>query len=177
MILSNYWRFIKELNTHDAYDESKYGSETVTSSMINMNGESGVLIYVTASRNQTTMVPPMNNNRNIFNNGISILFGSGTGEIQPTDYDMDNDVTSSLSNINVSISETVDDSGIHRIITATGLNQTSSPITITQVGITKDIFSGYQTSVKCLLAKTALNKPIEVKQNQEFSVTLEWVEA
>ena len=68
-----------------------------------------------------------------------------------------------------------------QLITITGINNSSSDITLTEVGITK-IFtvevniSGVTTSAPVMLAKMLLDNPITVRAGGSFRIVVEWKE-
>jgi hypothetical protein len=115
---------------------------------------------------------------------IYVRVGTGTGEVSSTDYSLFNDITDSLTDINISNNYIPTFDGYKQIVTISGTNSTTEEITITEAGITKRFYEhpvtgGEEAGLKApvLLAKMVLTKPITVKAKDSFSLSIEWVEA
>ena len=110
--------------------------------------------------------------------GLGVVVGTGIAAPAIGDYAMGSDVTSSLSNTAVSSTTGVDgEAGIKTVITFTGTNNTGSPITITEYGITKAINTGSQNTTPVLIIHMLLPEPIEVESGHGFTLPIEWSEA
>lgn len=106
--------------------------------------------------------------------------GSGTNNVTFTDYCLGNDITSSLSNVNLVNTINMGDNGIERTFTITGNNNTNSDITITEVGITITVIYGTAptstNNADLMIFKHKLDEPITVPSGQGFNIVLQTTE-
>jgi len=114
----------------------------------------------------------------------------GTGDTEPSvyDYALNTDVTSSISNLSMSITSTGEDDKISTILLITGVNNTSESITIKEIGIAKKVSRIYDnnsgaydpaidsSAPHILLDHTLLENPVTVAPGSNLSLTLEWIE-
>ena len=108
----------------------------------------------------------------------------GSGETPPavTDYQLSNDISSSIGNLTMStvINNSGENYSIELINTISGKNNTNSNITITEVGIYKNInyrnLFYYHDCYPVLLIKEALDEPITLAPNETFKIILSWIE-
>lgn len=156
MILKNYWNYLNGIQKGSIGD----GIKTLSG---------GVFPFSTSE---------INVNNVSLSNKISIKLGSGEDEVEADDYSMDGDITSSLSSLTFSNTMTSDENGIRRVVTVSGANNTSSSITVNQIGLVKHIdASGMGSGVDFLILKVKLNNPLTISSNTSLSITLEWTEA
>ena len=174
MVLNNYWKAInilKSMSISGASGDS-FGILDYTGSAVS------ILKGYDAAKWPATKI-----NVNLRDDNIGVRLGSGTGTIAPTDYALFNDITSSISNLQVSSSCDATDNGYRQVLTISGTNNGESAITITEVGITKIFSSDYSTTMgvvyytnPVMFAKILLDEPITVEANGAFSFTIEWLE-
>jgi hypothetical protein len=111
---------------------------------------------------------------------LSVAVGTGTTAVSKSDYDLDEDATSSFSNVSLSIQTTFEDGAAKTVFVITGNNQTENPITITEVGIIKEIskyaYSGGRTKQYTMFLRQILNEPKTVDPNEGFTIPLVWSE-
>lgn len=111
---------------------------------------------------------------------LSMRVGVGDTEPEFTDYALGSDITSSIANTVITTTTTADGPKVKTVITMSGRNSSSSAITITEVGITKNIvvaYLNYWAKKEVLMVKELLEEPIEVPGNGSFSLTFSWEEA
>lgn len=172
MVLNNYWKAMNILKSISAENP-----EVMTFGMIDING---TLPEVMRMANEAYKYKGIISNMNLRNDYISARVGSGTGTIAPTDYALFNDITSSISNFQVSSSCDATDNGYRQVLTISGTNNGESAITITEVGITKVFYKTVNQDTftnPVMFAKILLDEPIEVAAGGAFSFTIEWLEA
>lgn len=111
---------------------------------------------------------------------LDAVVGTSDTAVTAADYQLGNDITSSLYNVSTSVDVTVDQDGIHIIATISGTNTTGSSVTISEVGIYKKVFAQiYETSTpteKVLFVRQLLDTPKVVANNENFSITIAWDE-
>lgn len=113
---------------------------------------------------------------------LSAVIGDGGQEPTASDFALGNDVTNDMSNYSVTANTSATNGEISTVITITGMNNTGVAITISEVGIVKEITtteSGNYGHVKknCLLVKHLLDTPKTVAPGEGFTLTLEWLES
>jgi hypothetical protein len=172
MVLNNYWKAMNILKSINGD-----GADDMTFGMVDVNG---TFPEVLRKSNESYKYRGIISNINLRNDKISARVGSGTGTITPTDYALFNDVTSSISNLQVSSTCDATNNGYRQVITISGTNSGESAITITEVGITKVFYKAVNEDVltnPVMFAKILLDEPIEVAAGGAFSFTIEWLEA
>ncbi len=171
MVLSNYWKAFKLatiFNGNSGYSRIDLG-------LVNIQGNRESNIVYGINSGKQSYVQSNAKIRNV--NGIRI--GTGSGQIQPSDYCLFNDVTSSISNLEFSVVHSTLDNKFSSIINISGLNNSESEIVISELGITKTfiINDSGGTSDPVMLAKLTLNRPVIVPPSGAFAFTIEWDEA
>ena len=170
MVLSNYWKAFKLatiFNGNSGYSRIDLG-------LVNIQGNRQTVVYGINSGKQSYV----QSNAKIRDvDGIRI--GIGSGQIQPSDYCLFNDVTDSISNLEFSVVHSTLDNKLSSIINISGLNNSESEIVISELGITKTfiINDSGSTTAPVMLAKLALNRPVTVPPSGAFAFTIEWDEA
>lgn len=171
MVLSNYWKALKLATIFNGYDQPRY----IDLGLVKINGDrSESILYSNEYRYQSLI--QYNTKIRQFN-GVRV--GIGTGQIQPSDYCLFNDITSDISNLEFEVMHSTLDNKFSSIINISGINNTGSEITITELGITKTFIintTGAQ-GAPIMLAKLLLNRPVTVPANGAFAFTIEWDEA
>ena len=112
-------------------------------------------------------------------NGLSARVGTGTTEPTLADVCLETDVTSSITNLNVTSSTQASSGVISTIITITGLNATASSITLSEIGITKQMATGYNAGMQyktVMLIRSLLDNPLTVPAGEGFTLTFKWDE-
>lgn len=179
MVLSNYWKAYKictEFNANEAsspIEHRDYG-------LVDINGDSAGLICYQVPYFYTPITELASNIH--LKQFDEIRVGSGRGQIDVTDYCLFDDITSSISEPQFTVANSVLNDGVSTIIVYSGINQTQSPFTITEMGVCKTFYDYDQanTSVvptnSVMIAKVQLAKPIIVQPNQPFTFNCEWIE-
>ena len=171
MVLSNYWKALKLATIFNGYDQPRY----VDLGLVKINGyRSENILYSNEYRYQS-MVQYNAKIRQF--NGVRV--GIGTGQIQPSDYCLFNDITSGIGNLEFEVIHSTLDNKFSSIINISGINNTGSERTITELGITKTfiINSDGTQGAPIMLAKLLLDRPVTVPANGAFAFTIEWDEA
>ena len=118
---------------------------------------------------------------------IGLWIGSGNTEVTPDDWKLANDVTSSFSSISRSSNRSVINvDGVSKIqVTCTfnGVNNTSDPITIREIGMSKAyaresnqrIYVDMGEAYRTLYIREVLDAPVTVPSGSTFTCTLTWV--
>lgn len=172
MVLSNYWKAFKLATIFNGYS-SDYNY--VDLGLVKINGSrSENILYGIDYRYQSFI--QWNARIRTFD-GIRI--GTGTGQVQPSDYCLFNDVTDSIGNLEFNVLHSTLDNKFSSIINVSGINNSGSEITISELGITKKfiIDTTGAKGAPIMLAKLLLNRPVTVPANGAFAFTIEWDEA
>lgn len=174
MILNNYWKWLNICQTTQGYNND-YNAPIYNIGIIDTMG---VERAISPNDSQSGWIEP--NAPRKFASG-SILFGSGNDDISATDYAMSNDCTSSIGNVNYTITSSATDNGFSRTITVTGYNNSGSELTITEVGYAKglrwhDREEGNQ-NYSALFCKTKLNEPLTLPAGGNFLINIAWNES
>ena len=181
MILNNYWNYYKNSQEQGFYQS--YGAYYLRDDFDCLSMVDGEPLRVciggyglgsdTERDNSVKQFLPLAN--------LDAVVGTGSTAATKSDYQLVNDVTASLYNVSTAIDVTVDQDGIHVIVTISGTNTTGSSMTISEIGIYKKVFSQiYEVSTpteKVLFIRHLLTSPKSVGNNETFSLTLEWVES
>jgi len=112
--------------------------------------------------------------------GLSARLGTGTTEPTASDVCLEEDITSSITNLNVTTNVQSSGSVISAVITITGQNLTSSEIVITELGIVRSMITGYGGGLirkTVMLIRELLEQPLTVPSGEGFSLTFSWEEA
>lgn len=169
MVLSNYW---KAFNVATKFN-GQSSSSTIDPGIVNINGDRFELLCCTTNPNRGYVE---SNCRLKDVSGIRI--GIGTGQIFPDDYALFNDITSNIGSLTFAVNNVIGDVKFSSIITVSGVNDSESDITITELGIVKTFYTynGGATN-DAMLAKLQLIHPVTVPPNGAFSFTINWDEA
>lgn len=164
MMLNNYWKIRSFFNkTYIANDSNTYNI-----GLVDISGNS---IGILRSSN-------MSPNNSCLRVGLKALLGIGDTAVSSNDYCLDNDVTASITNLQITVSDAADDAKEITIITITGVNNSGSDINIKEIGLSKNIIYnyayGYNSDV--LLVRSVLNNPITILNGNSFTIPLEWTE-
>lgn len=178
MILTNYrlWRAITTTTL------LKSGNQTPNPNEIDL---SGMRAYGNSASRYKMPISTYYGGQGTFENwslnlNLSSHIGNGTTEPTDTDYVLSSDKTTQFSNISRSFNAMADGNSFKLVHTITGTNASNNTITISEIGITKNIYvTGYPSNVfvEFLFVRSLLNEPIDVQPGRGVSITVEWVEA
>lgn len=168
MILSNYWKSFNIITDFNTTKLKNYGQ-------VNTNGGTLTRTWINAQNGV--------GNIRLRTDNLAVRLGKGVGNITAQDYALFDDCTANIGNLAfVSAFSSADtDEGFSQLITITGTNNSSSDITLTEVGITKTFtvevnIEGVTTSAPVMLAKMLLDNPITVRAGGSFRIVVEWKE-
>lgn len=171
MILNNYWKGMKIVESAAAQQNTSLDFHLVGIS----GNEIGAIL--TSWRSSTSLSDPAVQNSNLRTARTEIRIGKGTGTPTANDYGLFDDCTSDISDLTFNNSTQYQDGAFSQILVINGANNTSNPITITEVGVCKTFLTAAQSySEPVMLAKTILDNPITVQGGNTFRVIIEWLE-
>lgn len=162
MVLSNYWKWLNACNTINQSDQT-----AVDVGMKSTAGYgAGIVFAGDAAKNY------------LIADSLAPAIGTGSNTYVKGDYALKDDITSSFSNLSISLSSNADDS-LSRIVTVQGLNNAAEAKTISEIGIIKTIYPYPDLSFEnpVLLAICQLSAPIVVEAGATFQITIQWTEA
>lgn len=166
MILKNYWRWLCAEQTYGAQEP-----EIRNAGLIKTSGESTVILVGNKDSNSYSY------QNTDFSEQLFVGFDSGDTAPTADDYALENDITSSFSDITCSYAASVSDV-FRKTFTITATNTTSTPLTIKKIGIGKGFLYEYNMNyANCLLAIVELSNPITVAAGDSFTVVCEWTES
>lgn len=174
MILNNYrlWRAYTMSHKYLSGDQSP-NPNTVNIGVKSIGGETSNNMGIS-----TVFANEAATNWDLSN--LTSYIGDGTTEPTAMDWWMESNKTNSFTNINrtTNISS---DAGVWKLVhTISGVNNSASPITISEIGITKKLYcSGYPYNVfvEFMFVHALLEQPIVVSAGKGFTLTFEWVES
>ena len=107
--------------------------------------------------------------------------GSGTTEPDPTDYVLENEFTSSLTDVTMVTSVAADNDILKTVMVISGRNATDTEFTINEIGISKKLnyYNGSWTNPSTkdvLILRQILEAPVVIPAGGSFSITVEWDE-
>ena len=160
MILNNYWKWLGTVQKHADANGSNfdYGIKNISGTSISM--------YMSASGDYTK-------NNTLFAYGLYAMIGSSTTEPDPTDYTIADDIDLEVS---CSLTYEMNDS-LKKTFVVTGTNTTNASITITQVGICKEIKGTNGTPADIMVAVAVLSTPLTVPAGDGFTILFDWEES
>lgn len=176
MVVQNYWNLKKIVDTQAPLDtppghsgDSNYHETSV----ISINSQDW-----NRRCNSQSNYPKMLEDWCLRKNLTIILGNSSTPTVSVTDTTMANRIDNSLSTYNVTYNTAAENGKEKTIFTITGTNTTSSAITITQIGICKQLYdySPDNLNYYFLLAKENLETPLTIPVGQGFTLVYEWDE-
>lgn len=126
--------------------------------------------------------PQQEKNLSMFRQDAKIRLGAGTVEPNYSDYTLTDDITSSFIISTPSYSAFYSDVAPHTRFQAvcTVTNNTASPLTITEYGLSQNLFtatslsSSASTAKDVLFFKELLNSPITILPGEQKTVTFEF---
>lgn len=175
MILDNYWKYLA------AVEDSRNNIATDTIRYPGIKNTSGTTFGVTTGAQYfSTRVDQMNHNL-IVRSNTSIRVGTGDTEVTAGDYNLANDITASLSNVQNSQTITTNEEGkLITTYTLSATNNTANTITLKEVGIYKSSIWGATNDTgltnNCFFARKLLDTPLEVPVGTSFTMTFNWSE-
>lgn len=175
MILSNYHKYLTAIQ-----DSTNSISEN-TVRYPGIKNTSGTAFGVTTgSQYFSSRVDEMNVNL-ITRKNTFVRVGTGDTAVTADDYNLDNDVTTSLSSVTNSQTISTDENG-KLVITYifSGVNNSGNALTIKEVGIYKSGIWGATNDTgnknSCFFARKLLDTPIEVPNGTTLTLTFQWEE-
>lgn len=169
MFLSNFWRLVTpgwKYNGGQDYFQFSNGQRDTSGTVRNNTYQ---IPYTTGSQHLTSSTRPFRDNV------LRLALGTGTTDVDPDDYCLDNDVTNSFSGVTTSLTTTYEQGKLKVIFAFNGTNASGNELTITEVGaILKNSDDNYN-AVDYLVARQLLDEPIVVPANGVLNkiVTLE----
>lgn len=181
MILTNYWNYYMNSQLQNGYQGAgAYYVRDDFDCLSMIDGEPLRVCIGGYSESEDVRMPRYLNQIQPLKN-LDVVVGTGTLAVDPANYQLDDDITSSLINVLTNVDVSVAEAGLHVAATISGTNTTGSNITISEIGIYKKVFSQiYEVSTpteKVLFIRHLLTSPKSVGNNETFSLTLEWVES
>lgn len=176
MVLDNYFKYFIGTTNQPFYTGSGSQPTQVSFSCKSMVDDQPLRVCVDGYRNTDSDSYFVMNMKPLYDLGIAI--GTGTTEVLPQNWKLAQDITSSL-NPNITTNVGSDDRGIRVVSTISGTNTLSSSVTITEVGVYKNIYSDCYNAVKnekCLFVRHLLDEPITLASGESYSFTFEWVQ-
>lgn len=173
MILRNYWIAFKYLTCQTCKGSANVNTnqnDTVT----NINGSYQNFLYQT--NGSESYANPLVDNNNLRTQNVSFMFGSGNTTPTYTDYTLDTDITSSISNISYTTNFASSSEGAKTTYVISGTNNTNSSITISEIGLCKQFYQNTALQTSIMLAREVLDTSITVAAGDSFTLTFEWVE-
>ncbi|MBQ2856533.1 MAG: hypothetical protein IJE78_05285 [Bacteroidaceae bacterium] len=181
MILTNYWNYYMNSQLQNGYQGGgSYYIRDDFDCLSMVDGEPLRVCIGGYRESEDVRMPKYLNQIQPLKN-LSVVVGTGTSTVDPANYQLGNDITSSLLNVQTSVNISVAEAGLHIAATISGTNTTGSSIAISEIGIYKKVFSQiYDVSTpteKVLFVRHLLTSPKSVGNNETFSLTFEWVES
>ena len=172
MRTTNYW-------TYKMFIESRsiYGDAVWRKVDIGLKGLTGNAVEFQLMKNDTYIYNYPVVSYCGMRSALGMLVGTGSTEPSIDDHALGSDVTSSFANLTCSYTTGADNASVKTVITLSGTNNTGSPITITEYGITKGIPSGNNATTPVLFIHELLPEPVVVKPGCQFTLPIEWVES
>lgn len=169
MILNNYWNWRAYMSSHTCLSGLQSSGNYFyigTKSLDGSNMSVYISTYCTGSQKNWSMTD------------LTSYIGSGSTTPTVDDYAMEDDRTSSFTNVQRSFNIAADDNKVSIIHTITGTNATNSDITISEIGIVQPLYCYPSNSlVYTMFIHDILEQPIVVPPGRSFSLTFEWVES
>ena len=174
MVLNNYWL----IKTYTEVNTMVSNTYNVTLGTIDMGGTNrSIYINVgTGSASATFMnhaVPAR-----CIKADLRAVLGTGTTAPQSNNYALETDVSSSFSDLSTSCSTSSDGSSEVTTITITGTNNTANDITISEIGLYKNlVYNSTGDTGAFLLVREVLAEPFTVLAGSTFTKTFTWTES
>ena len=179
MVLKNYYNLLAYLSNYTSNSYYQRGTNVYPSNTYTMeNSKTGVVmqLYDCESISSAYML-----------SNIGLWVGSGNTEVTPNDWKLANDVTSSFTSISRTSNRTIIEvDGVSKLqVTCTfiGKNNTSDPITIREIGLSKSyakdtrqqIYVDMGEAYRTLYIREVLSAGVTVPAGGTFTCTLTWV--
>ena len=101
-----------------------------------------------------------------------LVVGTGTTAATAADVDLEEDVTSSFSNLARSCTTAADGESLKTNYEISGVNSTEAPITISEIGIETLVKNPSNVNVYILTARKVFSEPMTVGAGASFSLTV-----
>lgn len=191
MFLRNFWEIVR-LNAFGGKDYNKTSWINYPTSIKNLTGTAIGYLYVDSYHNGNVpnFYPNSPDNAGSTNNmygthlfyAFTGLVGSGSTEVTPDDYKLDNDKTNQFTNTSTTMDYAVNNDG-HFVITITwtGFNNSNTDIVVTEFGAKRNV--SYRNSAgdpsakwaEALMMRYVLTTPVTIpaKTNGNIIVSCE----
>lgn len=186
MILKNFYGYLREMSRVGmSITTSSTGLEQIQSSYLKDITNSTNYVYRYSSdsyRINATYAAYLFQMKSPFY-GLHMRFGTGDTPVNINDYRLSSDITSSIGSRTNSITrDWVDDKGLIVTIISSGINNTSDPITINEIGLAKIIqlsdantTTSYPYDKTFLFTRDVLEEPITVQPGSSFRIDYNWI--
>ena len=174
MILNNYWNYF------GYYQTVVFPQSASISQILGCRNISGSDLWaIMGNNNDIVQINYCERNASM-KSELGLCVGPSTNDPSPTDYDLQDDFTYLLGNLNYSVSVGIDGNVMKTTAILSGINPSSSNnYHVRQIGVYKNVWNARQGSYvtdKCLFIKHQLEEPIHIEPLQSFVIQLEWVE-
>ena len=170
MVLDNYWKIVA-------------GHTLQTMSRSAQANETGIYVYNTSGElfNVVNQLANLMEGYSAYNYLYrpNVMIGDGDATPRHDDYCLQHQITN-MTNYTDQVNITNDDGRLYMVFTANGINNTTTTITIREIGIYKKLAWGYNNvdrTYPVLYVRELLENPVVVFPGQGFSLSLEWVQS
>ena len=189
MFLRNYSEWQRALGISDIYTGNTGNTATnVYTSMQNLAGniEHHYLVGVNGGYAMFSYTEWGNsvNRITLFKKSLSVRVGTGATDVDEEDYQLEADVTSSFTQVALSVQPSVSADG-HQIITITwtGMNNSANDITIKEIGLVKSFPMFVSSSIgtsqlgaivseNILIARYILEEPVTINAGDSGTISI-----
>ena len=168
MVLNNYWNFVAYATTYFIPNQGGY-----TYVDIGLKNISGTSVFVLKASNGSISSEEDINRIYLVRKNLIPVIGSGTTEPEATDYALESPLT--VAKYSYTSNTQAENGVLKTLFTITGVNDTNSPITISEIGITKVLrtnqsYSDY-TANTVMFIRELLETPYTVAAGAGFTLT------
>lgn len=177
MVFSNYWKWQKGIQMYAKWNRA---SKSINLGLINEHGDSW---NMACGYDNSSYIDWLSNL--LLYSEYKMLLGTGDNQYEKDDYTIANDITDSFTNKTTTINMSVENGVSKRLFTYSGVNNSGSEKTITEVAYYKGIRAdasidggeGSSNFNYCLFAICKLDNPVVVAPNDSFTIAVEWAES
>ena len=170
MLLNNYYNLVS------FFSNNLNDLSGMATTFVGAYNKSGVQITDVTYKSTTTLSYGQAVSKNA-NPRLELSFAVGTGTTSPTytDCDMTNDVTSDFTGTSMSLS-VYDTDSIITVIELHGTNNTASDISISEIGIFKNLYCGNNTAtrVNTMIMHYKLPTAKVISPGDDINLLLKW---
>ena len=180
MVLNNFWSLMAGLGNTIAYNS---GLQPTDIYLVDTSGEVRRIMFCNSTSTGSTTNYIHDANAYWWN--LKAFVGSGTRTPTTDDYCLVDDITSSFNFFSLSYEAECRDGSCILVATISGANNTGSTLTVSEVGLGKNLCWGTRVSetswntgnFDALYVREVLDNPIIVPPARGFTLTLEWVQS